>query len=217
MKHRQLGSTAIEETASKQDLTGFNRKPRRSPSACCRHRWIAADIQQIASRFAAAAAENAEFRAVGMIEFYGRERVGEARAQFELRVVGQKRAGEYGGRRRALAFHDHAAGRAHHVVGAFVQDAPAVDGDFGHVDARIHLGKDHQRRMIVQHRARWLRGRRAAHSPRACLRRYRPSASGRRRRAGIRSRRAISCRRAFRRSCRPAFFVVRDRRANDRG
>ena len=70
-------------------------------------------------------------------------------AHLESRIVGQKGARQQDGGRGAFALHHHAARGAHHVVRVLAQNAPAAFGDFRHVGAQIHLGKQDERGWIV--------------------------------------------------------------------
>ena len=102
-----------------------------------------------------------------MVERHRPRRLGQRAAEFELRIVGQQRAGQHRRRRRALALHHHARGGAHHVVRRLVQDAPAGGGDLRHVALRVHLREQHQRAPDRPHRSAGRARRTAARSRRA--------------------------------------------------
>ena len=95
------------------------------------------------------AAEDAEFRAMRVVERHAAERAGEARPEIEPLVVGQQRAGDHGRPRRALELDDHPRTRAHHVLRRLAENAPAAFGDLGHVGRLVHLREYGQRERIV--------------------------------------------------------------------
>src|SRR5438067_11175249 len=82
-------------------------------------RFVAAaeGVSVLLSAAAGAAAEDAEFGAMRMIERYPAQRAGKARPKIEAWIVGQQRAGDDGRVRRALEFDDHARARTHDGVG----------------------------------------------------------------------------------------------------
>ena len=78
-----------------------------------------------------------------MVERHRALGLGQGFAQFELRIIGQKRAGQNGRRRGALPLDHHARGGAHHRRWILAQDTPAGGRDLGHVYGFVHLRKKH--------------------------------------------------------------------------
>lgn len=97
---------------------------------------------------ASSAAEHAEFRAVRMVESNGSGGIRKGVAEFELRIVGDQRAGKDRRTRRALLLHHDPRRRVHHVQGRLVQYAPAFFGDLRDIDTGVHLGEENQRRAV---------------------------------------------------------------------
>src|SRR5260221_3937800 len=87
---------------------------------------------------AGAAAEDAEFGAMRVVERDPPECACQGRAEVEARVVGQERASDDARPRCPLKFDHHARAGAHDVLGRFAKDAPACLGDLRHVGGGIH-------------------------------------------------------------------------------
>ena len=80
-----------------------------------------------------------------MVERHWARGILQCRAQLELRVIGDERAGEHRRSFGALAFDHHARGRAHEIRRRFAARAQSRLGDFRDVGARVHFRKKHQR------------------------------------------------------------------------
>src|SRR5512134_1601419 len=116
-------------------------------------RWRRAGASSVPGSRAAAAAEHAELRAVGVAELDRAVRehaamraggLGQRRPHLEALIVGKERTGHHGGSGRTLALHDHAARRAHETVRALAEDLPAGRRDLRHVVVAVHLGEERE-------------------------------------------------------------------------
>src|SRR2546425_8033970 len=95
-------------------------------------------------RAARAAAEYAKLRAMRMVERHLPRRLAQGAAEFELRIIGKKRAGHHRRMRAALALDHHARGGTHRSARGCAEQLPIRGADLRGVGMRIHLREQQQ-------------------------------------------------------------------------